>query len=81
MVLTDDPGDAAWLRRMRFDGRDGSVPFMEDHVSLLGWNAYMTPEQAARGLQLLEALPDGLPDIANDYPDLRSMPVFGVGEK
>ena len=76
MVLTDNDGAADWLRKARFDGRTGSVPFLEDPVSMLGWNAYMTPEQAARGLQLLEAIGDGRPDLTPEYPDLRTLPVF-----
>lgn len=76
MILTDDLEAAESLRRMRFDGRIGSIPFMEDAVGELGFNAYMTPEQAARGLQLLENLPDDPPDLTPDYPDLRKHPVF-----
>lgn len=76
MVLTDDAQAADWLRRARFDGRTGSVPFLADPVDMLGWNAYMTPEQAARGLQLLEAIGDGRPDLTPEYPDLRGLPVF-----
>lgn len=76
MVLTDDPDAADWLRRARFDGRNGSIPFMEDSIEEMGWNAYMTPEQAARGLQLLEAIGDGRPDLTPEYPDLRTMPAF-----
>lgn len=76
MILTDDLFVAGWLRKMRFDGRDGNVPFMEDKIQFLGYNAYMTPEQAARGLQLLENLPPDLPDLPAVYPDLRHMPVF-----
>jgi dTDP-4-amino-4,6-dideoxygalactose transaminase len=76
MVLTDDAAAADRLRKMRFDGRDGSTPFMQDQVALLGWNMYMLPEQAARGLQLLEGLRPDLPDLEPDYPDLREMPVF-----
>lgn len=76
MVLTDDLFAADWLRKMRFDGRNGDVPFIEDRIEMLGYNAYMTPEQAARGLQLLENLPPDLPDLPAVYPDLRHMPVF-----
>lgn len=76
MVLTDNAVAADWLRRARFDGRTGSIPFLADPVAMLGWNAYMTPEQAARGLQLLEAIGDGRPDLTPEYPDLRALPVF-----
>lgn len=76
MVLTDNAVAADWLKRMRFDGRTGSIPFMEDPVEDPGFNAYMLPEQAARGLQLLEALPDDPPDLTPAYPDLSKLPVF-----
>lgn len=76
MILTDDAKAADWFRRMRFDGRTGSIPFMADQVELPGFNAYMLPEQAARGLQLLEALGDDNPDLDLAYPDLRPLPVF-----
>ncbi len=75
MVLTDDPRANDWLRKMRFDGRDGSVPFMSDTgINEHGFNAYMLPEQAARGLQLLEAHPADAPDLTPAYPDLSKLP-------
>ncbi len=75
-VLTDDNVVAGWLKRARFDGRTGAIPFMRDSVQEIGWNAYLTPEQAARGLQLLEALPPDLPDLTPVYPDLSALPAF-----
>lgn len=76
MVLTDDERAANWLRKARYDGRAGK-PYAEEMIDMLGWHAYMTPEQAARGLALLDVLPsDNLPDLTEDYPDLRRMPVF-----
>lgn len=75
MVLTDDADAAAWLRKARYDGREG-LPYPQESISFLGWHAYMTPEQAARGLQLLDVLPEGVPDQTEDYPDLRQFPVF-----
>lgn len=79
MVLTNDEESAKWFRKARYDGRDG-VAYAEERVDMLGWHAYMTPEQAARGLALLDVLPsDNLPDLTEDYPDLRQMPVFAAG--
>jgi len=75
MVLTDDEAAANWLRRARYDGRDG-LPYDRESISMLGWHMYMTPEQAARGLQLLDVLPEGMADQTEDYPDLRKFPVF-----
>jgi dTDP-4-amino-4,6-dideoxygalactose transaminase len=78
MILTDDLEAVKWFKKARFDGRNGEIPFKEDDVSMIGWNCYMTPEQAARGLQLLEGLKPNLPDMytSDDYPDLRNMTVF-----
>lgn len=75
MVLTDDEHAANWLRKARYDGREGR-PYPQEEISMLGWHCYMQPEQAARGLLLLDVLPDGLADQEEDYPDLRSFPVF-----
>lgn len=79
MILTDDADVAAWLRRARYDGREGK-PYGEERITMLGWHCYMTPEQAARGLTLLDVLPEDLEDQTEDYPDLREMPVFRESE-
>lgn len=76
MILTDDGVIAKWLRLARSNGRNTEVPFERDNISMLGWNMAMTPEQGARGLELLQSLPDYLPDQRQSYPDLRGMPVF-----
>jgi len=73
-ILLEDPHDAWRLRQLRFDGRVGTVPYTQDSIDELGYNAYMTPEQAARGLQLLENLPDNPPDLDPGYPDVRKFP-------
>lgn len=51
MILTDNNHAARWFRLMRNDGRD-EIPKEYDRVKLMGWNMYMTAEQAARGLEL-----------------------------
>ena len=79
MILTDDITAVHWLRRARFDGRN-PVPLQEDHFEMLGWNLYMQPEQAARGLQLLQALGNRiLPDLRMEdqkYPILSKFSVY-----
>lgn len=79
MILTNSEDAAKWLRRARFDGRN-PVPLQEDNFDMLGWNCYMTPEQAARGLQLLQALGDReLQDLsveAQGYPDLSKFKIY-----
>lgn len=65
MILTDDKKAVEWFRVMRNDGRR-EIPKEIDKVKLLGWNFYMTPEQAARGLSLYYWRIHGKPD----QPDL-----------
>lgn len=72
MILTDDKNAADWFRRMRNDGRD-EVSKYEDKIDLVGYNMYMTPEQAARGLSLYYWRFFGKkdpPDLDMDYMDL-----------
>jgi dTDP-4-amino-4,6-dideoxygalactose transaminase len=51
MILTDSKKARDWFRLMRNDGRR-EIPKELDRVKKMGWNFYMTPEQAARGLSL-----------------------------
>lgn len=79
MILTDDQDAAAWLKRARFDGR-GEMPLCDDNFTILGWNMYMTAEQASRGLELFEATKSRSMDDLNvedqGYPDLAKFEVY-----
>jgi dTDP-4-amino-4,6-dideoxygalactose transaminase len=55
MILTNDKKAMEWLRMARFDGRQ-EIPLKEDNASFCGWNMYMTPEQASRGLTLFDVI-------------------------
>jgi dTDP-4-amino-4,6-dideoxygalactose transaminase len=69
MILTDDEKAVEWFKRARFDGRhEQSLP--DDKLAMVGWNMYMTPEQAARGLELLQWLPDKNIAPPDPYQDL-----------
>lgn len=85
MILCDDPVTDRWLRLARFDGRDECDLSEQERFTVLGWNMYMTPEQAARGLLLFgtvrhQDLPD-LPVAAQRYPDLSQSGIFMQVEK
>jgi len=79
MILTDDKDAYDWLKMARFDGRQ-EKPLSEDNATICGWNMYMTPEQAARGLVLFDNIKDkNLPDLKVEdqhYPDLSTWEVF-----
>jgi len=81
-ILTDDENAYRWLKKARFDGRE-PVPLSEDNFTMLGWNMYMQPADAARGIQLFEVLrqkyPDGMEDLKveeQSYPDLSKFPIY-----
>jgi len=77
MILTDNEDALEWLRRGRYEGR-GEVMYHEDNIEINGWNAYMSPEQAARGLMLMQNYPEHNEDIPEEpfYRDLREFELF-----
>jgi len=79
VILTNDEAAYEWFKKARFDGRS-PVPLLEDNFTMLGWNMYMPPTDAARGLQLLQALGDReLPDLEVEkqgYPDLSKFKIY-----
>ena len=79
MILTDDKRAYTWLKRARFDGRS-ECPLDEDMIDSVGWNMYLTPEQATRGLMIFETIKNlDLPDIENfkqGYPDLSKIGAY-----
>ena len=79
MILTDDKYAYEWFKKARFDGRN-PVPLLEDDFTMLGWNCYMEPANAARGLQLLQALGNReLEDLKVEdqgYPDLSQFKIY-----
>jgi dTDP-4-amino-4,6-dideoxygalactose transaminase len=77
MILTDDPIATKWFKSARIDGRH-EIAMKQDKIDMLGWNMYMTPEQAARGLLLLDKIKSQppLPDLEQHYPDLSKFEVY-----
>jgi dTDP-4-amino-4,6-dideoxygalactose transaminase len=79
MILCDRETDYEWFKKARFDGRN-PVPLQDDKFTMLGWNCYMQPSDAARGLQLLQALGDReLEDLKVEdqkYPDLSKFKIY-----
>ena len=78
MILTDDPVAADWFRKMTYDGRDLTIGYMEDDFKYLGYHYYMTPEDAARGIILMDQVPEKNLDSGNNrtYSDLSTKKVF-----
>jgi dTDP-4-amino-4,6-dideoxygalactose transaminase len=83
MVLLDDAAAYAWLKYAVHDGRDGSLPWKENDIAMIGYHYYMTPEDAARGLLLLRELQTaGIEWLdlggAQDYPDISKLTAFNL---
>lgn len=78
MVLTDDKDFVDWFRRARYEGRGWKTFYKDDNIKTMGWNMYMTPQEAAHGLCLLQNYPLHVPDQMeeNGYLDLRQFDLF-----
>lgn len=78
MILTDDVHAYSWLKKAVYDGRNLNVTHNVDQINMLGWHFYMTPEDAARGLLLMDYVPSINPDSSTheSYTDLSTFPIF-----
>ena len=80
-ILTDDYDANLWFRRARYSGRR-ECSYHDDNLDMLGWNFYMMPELAARGLLLMgqfyngEGNPKHNADLELPYPDLSKFPIY-----
>lgn len=84
-ILTDDYKAYLWLKRARFSGRR-ECSYHDDNFDMLGWNFYLMPEIAARGLLLIQQFYDlqgnakHNEDLELPYPDLSQFKIY-QGEK
>jgi dTDP-4-amino-4,6-dideoxygalactose transaminase len=80
-ILTDDYDAYLWFKRARYSGRR-EMSYHDDNLDMLGWNFYMMPELAARGLLLINQFynVDGSkkhnPDLELPYPDLSKFKIY-----
>jgi len=80
-ILTDRHEAYLWFKRARYSGRR-ECSYHDDNLDMLGWNFYMMPELAARGLLLMNQFYDmnGKPkhneDLELPYPDLSKFEIY-----
>jgi dTDP-4-amino-4,6-dideoxygalactose transaminase len=80
-ILTDNEDAAKWFKRARYSGRN-VCSYHDDYFDMLGWNFYMMPELAARGVLLMNQFYniDGTPKVNDDielpYPDLSQFEIY-----
>ena len=85
-ILTDDYNAYLWFKRARYSGRR-ECSYHDDHFDMLGWNFYMMPELAARGLLLMNQFYniDGTKkqnlDLEMPYPALSKFEIYTKNEK
>ena len=77
MILTDNLEAVEWFKRARYEGRSEKY-YKDDDIDMLGWNMYMTPQQAAHGLALMQNYPDYQEDMGEPlgYRDLTGFTLF-----
>ena len=79
MILTNSKMAYDWFKLAEYEGRDRRVPHDEmPSPAMMGWNMYMPPEQAARGLELFKDLPKNNSDCGGSwkYKDLTEFNIF-----
>jgi dTDP-4-amino-4,6-dideoxygalactose transaminase len=80
-ILTDNHEAYLWFKRARYSGRR-ECSYHDDNLDMLGWNFYMMPELAARGLLLMNQFydlnnqPKHNDDLELPYPDLSKFEVY-----
>jgi dTDP-4-amino-4,6-dideoxygalactose transaminase len=80
-ILTDNHEAYLWFKRARYSGRR-ECSYHDDNLDMLGWNFYMMPELAARGLLLmgqfynLDGSKKSNPDLTLPYPDLSQFKIY-----
>jgi|ETNmetMinimDraft_8_1059916.scaffolds.fasta_scaffold34365_2 dTDP-4-amino-4,6-dideoxygalactose transaminase len=78
MILTDSKEAYDWFKCMSYDGRNLDKDYMEDDFKMIGYHMYMTPEDAARGIILMDTVPEENEDSGNStsYSDLSVKEIF-----
>jgi dTDP-4-amino-4,6-dideoxygalactose transaminase len=80
-ILTDDYNAYLWFKRARYSGRR-ECSYFDDNFDMIGWNFYMMPELAARGLLLMKQFydindnPKNIEDLEFPYPDLSKYEIY-----
>lgn len=76
-ILCDNKEAYEWFKKARYEGRSEKY-YKDDDIEFLGWNMYMTPQQAAQGLAMMQNYPEHKEDLQemNGYRDLTEFSVF-----
>ena len=75
MILTDDEKAYKWFKKARYSGRN-EASHLTDCFDMIGWNCYMLPEIAARGLVMMVGMSDFNDDLELEYQDLSKYEIY-----
>jgi len=78
MILTNNKKEYEWLKLASHDGRNMNVHYGDDEFAIMGWHMNMIPEDAARGILLMDSLPEVNEDVYGweNYYDISKKKVF-----
>ena len=78
MILLDDENAYEWLKVARYEGRHMDTLYKDDSFDMVGWNMYMTPEQAAVGLDLFGNIDEHNEDLESSktHKNLSQFPIY-----
>ena len=75
MILTDDEKAYHWLKKARYNGRN-EINHLSDNFTMLGWNFYLLPDIASRGLVQMLGMDDNNKDLEIEYQDLSKFKIY-----
>ncbi len=73
-ILTDNKEAYEWFKMARYMGRH-ELPHTADVFEMAGWNFYLLPELAARGLVLMMGMEEN-EDLEIEYQDLSNYEIY-----
>lgn len=75
MILLNDLSEYNWLQLASYDGRNLNTSYdSHGHIAFPGFHYYMTPEDAARGIILMDAIKEeGDSASWKNYPSIKTM--------
>lgn len=78
MILTDNEDAYNWFKVARYEGRHMDRLYKDDYFEVVGWNMYLPPEQAAKGLYLFENIDEYNDDLESSgvHKDLSEYDIY-----
>lgn len=78
MILTDNEDAYNWFKIARYEGRHMDRLYKDDYFEVVGWNMYLPPEQAAKGLYLFENIDEYNDDLESSgvHKDLSEYDIY-----